>query len=192
MMMTQTSIMSLVHENPRLSPADVFNAVNGVLLENINRLQASRYMTLNVVQLRQEGLTIAGKHQDVLVWRRATRSVETISNEGCWLGVVEDTRGRVKDEVIPMDEGDLALFFTDGATEASDARGEMFGEVRLAEAFGRVADGQLDEALESLFSEIAAFRAVQDDDVTMMLVRRTASTVQPRQGDQRPASPTVA
>jgi phosphoserine phosphatase RsbU/P len=172
MMMTQTSILSLVHENPHLTPAEVFHAVNGVLLENISRLRASRYMTLNVVQLRDEGLTLAGKHQDVLVWRKGTGKVEPVSNDGCWIGIVEDTRGHVVDQVIRMADGDVALFFTDGATEAMDAAGEMFGDERLAAALERVALLPLDAALERLFAEIAAFRAVQDDDVTLMLVRR--------------------
>ena len=183
MMMTQTSILSLVQDNPRLSPADVFSAVNDVLLENISRLHAARYMTLNVVRLRDEGLTLAGKHQDVLVWRRAGGNVETVQNEGCWIGVVEDTRGRVADQVIPMAEGDVALFFTDGATEAMNAAGEMYGEARLAATLARVADQPLDEALEALFGDIAAFRAVQDDDVTMMLVRRAVPAVEGRVRD---------
>jgi serine phosphatase RsbU (regulator of sigma subunit) len=182
MMMTQTSILSLVRENEKLSPADVFSAVNDVLLENISRLHAARYMTLNVVQLRDAGLTLAGKHQDVLVWRRAMGAIETVSNEGCWIGVVEDTRGRVSDQLIAMQEGDVALFFTDGATEAMNARGEMYGEDRLAKVLAAVAEKPLDEALELLFADIAAFRAVQDDDVTMMLVRRApdAATIRPR------------
>jgi serine phosphatase RsbU (regulator of sigma subunit) len=171
MMMTQTSIMSLVHENPRTSPAEVFHAVNDVLLENISRLRATRYMTLNVVKLGEGGLTLAGKHQDVLVWRRDARRVETIANEGCWIGVVGDTRGHVGDQIIPMSEGDVALFFTDGATEAMNAESEMFGEERLAAALAEVAEQPLVDALEKLFARIAEFRAVQDDDVTMMLVR---------------------
>ncbi len=177
MMMTQTSITSLVHENPRLSPADVFHAVNDVLLENISRLRAARYMTLNVVRLTDGGLTLAGKHQDVLVWRQATRRVETVVNEGCWIGVVDDTRGRVADQLVPMAEGDLALFFTDGATEATSATGEMFGEERLAAALAEVAERPLDEGLEILFERVAEFRAVQDDDVTMMLVRRAPDAI---------------
>lgn len=173
MMMTQTSILSLVQENPRLGPAEVFSAVNDVLNENISRLHTARYMTLNVVRLRDDGLTLAGKHQDVLVWRRATGTVETVTNEGCWIGVVDDTRGRVVDQVIAMGAGDLALFFTDGATEAMDGKGQMYGDARLAAVLGRVAERPLEEALEALFADIATFRAVQDDDVTMMLVRRT-------------------
>src|SRR6266542_584790 len=159
MMMTQTSIMSLVHENPRMSPAEVFHAVNDVLLENISRLRAARYMTLNVVRLGERGLTLAGKHQDVLVWRAAARRVETVVNQGCWIGVVEDTRGHVVDEMIAMDEGDVALFFTDGATEAMNAAGEMFGEDRLAGALADVAERPLVDALEALFTRISAFRA---------------------------------
>ncbi|HEX9305998.1 MAG TPA: PP2C family protein-serine/threonine phosphatase [Anaeromyxobacter sp.] len=181
MMMTQTSIMSLVHENPRLSPADVFHAVNDVLLENISRLRAARYMTLNVVRLTDHGLTLAGKHQDVLVWRRATRRVETVVNNGCWIGVVDDTRGHVEDQVVPMEEGDVALFFTDGATEAMNAAGEMFGEERLAAALAEVAERPLDEALGVLFAAVAAFRSTQDDDVTMMLVRRAPDAAAVRQ-----------
>ncbi|HEX9053129.1 MAG TPA: PP2C family protein-serine/threonine phosphatase [Anaeromyxobacter sp.] len=182
MMMTQTSILSLVRENERLSPADVFSAVNDVLLENISRLHSARYMTLNVVRMRDAGLTLAGKHQDVLVWRKGMGAVETVSNEGCWIGVVDDTRGRVTDQTIAMDVGDVALFFTDGATEAMNEKSEMYGEDRLGAVLASVAEKPLDEALEVLFADIAAFRAVQDDDVTMMLVRRApeANAVRPR------------
>lgn len=172
MMMTQTSIQSLVRENPALGPAEVFDQVNAVLVENIARLRASRYMTLNVVRLRDDGLLLAGKHQDVLVWRRATRAVETVSNDGCWIGIVADTRGHVADQLVPMAEGDLALFFTDGATEAMSAAGEMFGEERLAAALARVAEEPLEAALAALFADIDAFRAELLDDVTLLLVRR--------------------
>jgi serine phosphatase RsbU (regulator of sigma subunit) len=191
MMMTQTSISSLVREDPRLGPADVFHAVNEVLTENISRLGAARYMTLNVVRLGERGLVLAGKHQDVLVWRCAARRVETVSNEGCWLGVVGDTRGHVVDQALPMDEGDLALFFTDGATEAMSAGGEMFGEERLAAALAEVAERPLDAALEHLFERIAAWRPVQEDDVTLMLVRRARDAAGARQGPPAPAAERV-
>ena len=176
MMMTQTSILSLARENRELSPAAVFRAVNGVLNENISRLRAARYMTLNLVQLAEEGLLVAGKHQDVLVWRRGTAEVETVSNEGCWIGVVDDVGANVTDQLIHMEEGDVALFYTDGATEAMNAAGEMFGERRLAAALARVAVTPLDDALAALFAEIAGFQERQDDDITLMLVRKTRET----------------
>ena len=73
MMMTQTSILSLVRERPSRTPAEVFREVNGVLWQNISRMRANRYMTLNVVRLDPTGFTMAGKHQDLLVWRRGHR-----------------------------------------------------------------------------------------------------------------------
>jgi serine phosphatase RsbU (regulator of sigma subunit) len=172
MMMTQTSILSLVQENPRRTPAEVFAAVNDVLNENISRLATSRYMTLNIVRLRDDGLDLAGKHQDVLVWRSATGRVDVVSNDGCWIGVTDELAGRVAELAVPMDEGDVALFYTDGVTEAMSAAGQMFGEERLAAALARVAAGPLEAALEALFAEIAAFQGTQDDDITMMLVRK--------------------
>ncbi|HET6438858.1 MAG TPA: PP2C family protein-serine/threonine phosphatase [Anaeromyxobacter sp.] len=173
MMMTQTSILSLVRENPPRTPAQVFREVNGVLWQNISRMKASRYMTLNVVRLDQEGFTLAGKHQDVLVWRRG-RGVEVVANEGCWIGLVPDTGPHAPDLFVPMAAGDLALFFTDGATEARGPGGDMYGEERLAAALSRVAGLPLEDALTALFADLSTFRMGRelDDDVTLLLVRR--------------------
>jgi sigma-B regulation protein RsbU (phosphoserine phosphatase) len=79
-----------------------------------------------------------------------------------------------------MAAGDLALFFTDGATEARSAAGELFGVERLAAALERVAGRPLEAAIAELLAEIAAFRAGEpDDDVTLLLLRML--------GDARPA-----
>jgi serine phosphatase RsbU (regulator of sigma subunit) len=180
MMMTQTSILSLVRERPNRTPAEVFREVNGVLWQNISRMRANRYMTLNVVRLEPNGLTMAGKHQDVLVWRRG-HGVDAVENEGCWIGLVPDSGPHVRDFFLPLAPGDLALFFTDGATEARNARGEMYGEERLAAALTRVAGLPLEDALAALFRDIAAFRSGEaDDDVTLLLVRRLAEARVPR------------
>ncbi len=174
MMMTQTSILSLVRERPHRTPAEVFREVNGVLWQNISRMKASRYMTLNVIRLEANGLTLAGKHQDVLVWRRG-HGVEAIANEGCWIGLVPDCGLHARDSFVPLAAGDVALLFTDGATETRNAAGEMYGEERLAACLARVAGLPLDEALSALFADIDAFRAGEpDDDVTLLLVRRLA------------------
>ncbi len=172
MMMTQTSILSLVREDPSRTPAQVFREVNGVLWQNISRLRSSRYMTLNVVRLEPDGFTLAGKHQDVLVWRLG-HGVETVENEGSWVGLAPDLGPIVKDHFVPMGPGDLALFFTDGVTEAPNAAGELFGQERLAAALERIAGRTLESALAALFDEVAAFRAGEpEDDVTMLLVRK--------------------
>jgi sigma-B regulation protein RsbU (phosphoserine phosphatase) len=171
MMMTQTSILTVLQARPDWGPAAVFSAVNAVLWENLSRLRTGRYMTLNLVRLDPGGLTLAGKHQDLLVWRAAGRRVDRVSNEGSWLGLAPEVGDAVVDEHVPMAAGDLALFYTDGATEAMDAQGRMFGAERLAATLAEVAALPLPQALDRLFAAVAAFQARQDDDVTMLLVR---------------------
>jgi phosphoserine phosphatase RsbU/P len=173
MMMTQTSILSTVTQQPGLSPSAVFRAVNTVLRENISRLKTNRYMTLNVVRLGQDRLVMAGKHQDVLVWRARTRSVDTVVNQGCWIGMVKDTRGVVDDLALELHPGDVVLLFTDGVTEATAASGEMYGQDRLAAALERFATQPLEAALEGLLQDVRSFASQQDDDITLMLIRRS-------------------
>lgn len=172
MMMTQTAILTLVREKPTAGPAEIFRAVNGVICENVTRLGSGRYMTLNVVRLDDDGLTLAGRHQDVLVWRRAERRVETFTNDGCWIGVTPDVSACTGDAFLPLAPGDAALFFTDGVTEARDEAGEQFGEARLAAALARVADGPPAEAIGAILQEVAAFAREQADDMTLVILRR--------------------
>ena len=172
MMMTQTAIQSLVRQQPERRPGEVFAAVNDVICENVSRLGSNRYMTLNVVRLDDEGLTLAGKHQDVLVWRGGQRRVETFANDGSWIGVVPDVSGCAPDAFLPLGARDVALFFTDGVTEARDAQGALFGEERLAAIFARVAEGPPAEAIRSILEEVASFTTDQSDDMTLLVLRR--------------------
>lgn len=172
MMMTQTSIVSMVNEKPGQKPSDVFRSVNFVLRESISRLQTSRYMTLNVIRVDPAGITIAGKHQDVLVYRKATGRIEQVANEGCWIGVVPDTKGYVDDVTIPLSPGDVALLFTDGVTETMNPAREMFGERRLADVLLKVSGQPLDIAVAEIAKTVTSFQQKQEDDITLLLLRR--------------------
>ncbi len=172
MMMTQTSIASLVNDRPDRSPAEVFSACNRVLRENITRLDTNRYMTLNVLRLHEDRIVVAGKHQDLLVWRKATGQVDEIENSGCWIGVMPDTVGAVEDLSVPVGPGDLVLLFSDGVTEAMDSKGQMFGQQRLRELFAAVASKPDPQVLEELIGAINRFQATQNDDITVVLLRR--------------------
>jgi serine phosphatase RsbU (regulator of sigma subunit) len=174
MMMTQTAILSLVRQEPAIQPSGVFRAVNGVLCENMARLGGDRYMTLNVVRLDDDGLTLAGRHQDILVWRASERRVRTVTNEGTWIGVVKDVGDFAPDSFVGIGPGDAALFFTDGLTEARSNEGEMYGEERLAAVFAEAVDRPPAEVIRAILADVARFAATQDDDRTVLLLRRLA------------------
>lgn len=175
MMMTQTGILSATANAPGISPSEVFRATNRVLWENIARLGANRYMSLNVIRVGEDRLTVAGKHQDLLIYRAAARAVEQVTNEGCWIGVLPDTLGKVGDLDIALGPGDMVLLFTDGATEATNPAGEMFGDVRLSRAFLRAVALPVDQALSAILGEVQGFQGRQDDDITLVLLRKLQS-----------------
>jgi sigma-B regulation protein RsbU (phosphoserine phosphatase) len=173
MMMTQTTIATLVNDLSGRKPSEVFVHTNQVIRENVSRLGGTRYMTLNIFRLDKEQVTVAGKHQDILVWRASADRVETISNQGTWIGVVDDVRAAVEDQTIQVKMGDWILLYTDGVTEACNARGEFFGEDRLRKAFARVAGKvSLPRAVAELLDEVRQFAARVDDDQTLVLLRR--------------------
>ena len=173
MMMTQTAIATLVNANPNRTPSDVFVHTNRVIRDNVSRLGGHRYMTLNVIRLEDDRVVVAGKHQDFFVWRAKTGAVETITNEGPWIGVVDDVRKSVEDQSIALEVGDWMLLHTDGLTEAANASGVMFGEAGLRRVLGEVAGKvSLREAVKLIRSRVETYQQRQDDDLTLVILRR--------------------
>jgi len=173
MMMTQTTIATLVNDVPGRKPSDVFVHTNGVIRENVNRLGGTRYMTLNAIRLERDKLTVAGKHQDLLVWRAKADAVETVTNQGTWIGVVDDVRAATEDQEVPVGVGDWVLLYTDGVTEAVGANGEFFGEGRLAQSFAKVAGkAPLRKAIADLLEDVRRFSGKNVDDQTLVILRR--------------------
>src|SRR4030042_2652933 len=100
-------------------------------MENLKRLGSNRYMTIMAMRLDGSHITAAGGHQDIIIHRDKSNSVERISIKGSWIGLADNIREHLQDISIPIEPGDLILLFTDGVTEAGGVDGEMFGQERL-------------------------------------------------------------
>jgi serine phosphatase RsbU (regulator of sigma subunit) len=174
MMMAQTSIATTVAVAPGVTPAAVLARVNGVLEQNMERLEADRYMTICLLLLQDDRVTFAGRHQDLLVFRRAERTVERIATEGTWLGIAPDIDGHVTDQSLALGPGDAVLLFTDGVTEAMDKNGQLWGQERLELALARYAHLEVEEIVRNLAREVQQHTDRQDDDVTLVVLRRDA------------------
>lgn len=179
MMMTQTSIFTTVNRTPGYTPSQVLEEVNSVIKKNISRLGTDRYMTISAIRLDGQSMTFAGKHQDILVYRPKQKDAEYISTDGTWLGLVDDLSGLLTNHQTALDVGDTVLLFTDGITEATNDAGEMFGEERLRQTFIKYADSDIDNVIEGVISDVREYMAEQDDDLTLLAVRRAAHTATP-------------
>jgi sigma-B regulation protein RsbU (phosphoserine phosphatase) len=87
------------------------------------------------------------------------------------LGVIEEaTYAEVR---ITIGPDDLLLFFTDGVTEAVNARGELFGDARLARYLETSGRADAATVVEGLVTAVNAFAAdaAQEDDITVLALR---------------------
>jgi serine phosphatase RsbU (regulator of sigma subunit) len=174
MMMTQTSIFTAVSNERSLLPSRVLEMVHGVLNENISRLGVDRYMSISAISLRGDELVFSGKHQDILVYRRARGVVEVVPTTGTWLGVLDDLRGHLPDERLRLEDGDVVLLFTDGVTEATNAAGQMFGEKQLERALHDNACLDVETIVHNISREVQQHMDRLDDDLTLVALKRVS------------------
>ncbi len=174
MMMTQTSIYTTVNRTAGHKPSKVLDVVNSVIKKNISRLGTDRYMTISTILLGQDGITFAGKHQDILIHRHRKGVTEYIPTTGTWIGIVDDLAGHLEDSSEEIEEGDIVLLFTDGITEATNSEGEMYGEDRLKQALSRYAGLDIDDIVANIIRDVFGFMEEQDDDITLLAIKRVA------------------
>jgi len=172
MMMAQTAVMTLIQNNPDISPPEILGVVNRVLRENIARLESNHYMTLSVLKIEGDRVIMAGHHQDVLIYRAASCRVEIVTTKGTWLGIADDLGDFSEVTVLDLSDNDVILLFTDGVTETTNKSGLMYGQERLQEMFGETSSLPPAEALKSLVSDVVTYQDQQADDITLMLLRR--------------------
>ena len=95
--------------------------------------------------------------------RRADGRIEKVTGKGGrFLGMFEDADYRAN--VLKLGRGDILYLYTDGVTEAMNAKGEQFGERRLC---AEIASGG--ERISEAISEFVG-GAEQSDDLTGMAI----------------------
>lgn len=75
---------------------------------------------------------------------------------------------------VEMNRGDELIFFTDGATEATNANGDDFGKDRLLKSIFRNADRPLTTQVNCIVSDILTFigNEPQKDDITIIILKK--------------------
>jgi sigma-B regulation protein RsbU (phosphoserine phosphatase) len=79
----------------------------------------------------------------------------------------------ITSESLDLRSGDSLVFYTDGVTEAFNAKGEQFGEHRLAEHLGKVSGRSASELVSGTLAAIRSHAGghPQSDDITIVAVR---------------------
>jgi Serine phosphatase RsbU, regulator of sigma subunit len=86
MMMIQTAIRTVVlsgaEGTAKLTPAQVLSRVNAAVRGNLQKVSEDHYMTITGLQLQGSSIRYSGLHQDILIYRVASKSVERVETRG--------------------------------------------------------------------------------------------------------------
>ena len=155
------------------SPSEVLARVNETLLA---RIPPNMFVTCFYAILEPErgSLTYANAGHDLPYLCRRGGSAEELRARGMPLGLMPGMGYEEKE--ITLQAGEATLFYSDGLVEAHDPQGEMFGFPRLRELVAEHGEQRsLEEALlEELYSFVGE-RWEQEDDITLLTLRRSAS-----------------
>jgi sigma-B regulation protein RsbU (phosphoserine phosphatase) len=162
------------------SPRALLVEANRIIAEHLNS-RSFITMIYAIIDLRARTLTYARAGHTPLLCLPGPlaplRGLRMLAPDGMVLGLNLDSgetfERLLHEETMPIHEGDMFLFFTDGISEAMDCTDECFGEARLGRIVEEHAHLPPDELRERILREIAAFvgDAPQHDDMTLILLR---------------------
>lgn len=170
MMMFQTAVRTMLRSNPRIEPDALLTLVNRALTANIRRLGENKYMTVSALRRNgRGGFRFAGRHQDLLVFRKAKNSIDQIETDGTWLGIDEEIGDLMSVRDVDLDSGDVLFLYTDGLTE-STKDGRILDSRGLVAAFERHATGTAGDILSGVLGVLEG--RVVGDDVSAIVIKR--------------------
>ncbi|MFC2155057.1 PP2C family protein-serine/threonine phosphatase [Acidobacteriota bacterium] len=156
-------------------PADLLAEANDIFYENAAR---DTFVTIiyDVFDLQKRTLTIASAgHNPLIVYKHKKRKTELYNPGGIAIGFRKGDayKSIIKEKTIPIDKGDIFVFYTDGVTEAMNTKLEIFGERRLKEVIEQCSQLPPREVERRIIEAVKGFSgdAPQHDDFTMVIVK---------------------
>jgi sigma-B regulation protein RsbU (phosphoserine phosphatase) len=149
--------------------------MNRAMFYNLrSRLDQDKFMTMVVAKIDRDGkMVYAGAHTDVLVYRAATKAIDRLPTEGIWLGISDDIEAATTNQSLSLGRGDIALFHTDGVTEARNSAGECFDMKRLAQQLTELHARPAAELVTRIAQTAWSWAGTPTDDVSLLVVKRS-------------------
>lgn len=178
MAQASTTIRSTAQLNP--GPASTLEQVNQLLFQY--RRPANMFTALYAVLDTKTGrLVYANAGHCRPLWVHAkTGQVSELATRGIILGALDSLELKaydieIEEGQIHVEPGDLLVFFSDGVTEAMNAKRRMFGNRRLRSTVTANARASAQEMLDAIVDAVQAFTGSipHSDDFTLFVARRS-------------------
>lgn len=156
--------------------ATVINHTNNVVSQDLDDGAFITFLLGHVDSQKGVLSIVNAGHEPPLVLRVASADVETMDVHGIVLGISSQAKYVQEDKDFSV--GDIALFYTDGLTEATNKRGELYTIERLKGAFIEDRHLPVQDLAEAIFEKIRRYSAAAlRDDATILILKRTPSAV---------------
>lgn len=168
------SILHLIANSSRDS-ATILNWVNRGIT---GRVDLDHFATLSYASFDAETGTLEysnASHPPMLVYRAATKEVETVELKSLPIGVEKKTEYTQKK--LRLADGDVVILFTDGVVEAMNADGKQYGMKALVDCVQRNGGGNPRDLASKLKAEVQKFvgDAKQHDDQSFLAMKAKLS-----------------
>ena len=154
-------------------PSQLLGYLNHTLCDEI---EAGKFMTMLLMVYDASTATVryaASGHENIIIWRAATRQSEVIQSGGTPLGLSK-SRGPTDNAELTLQPGDTVVTYTDGVTEAMDMQDNEYELENLVALVNRMGGQPVEAIKQEILVELAKHRGEreQTDDITMVLFRR--------------------
>ncbi len=176
MMIAQAAFQSVFDAAPGSTADDVLRRVNRLVhMCATKRLGGGRYVTSQVLLYRGDGaFECAGSQLWPLVIDPRAKTARRVECVGPWLGIVPELP-HVPVHRFSVAPGEVLCLYSDGIIEARDRDGRGYDLGRMTDKLVELVStsDDLDACAEAILEDVERWAEEQDDDRTILLVRRT-------------------
>ena len=156
------------------SPSMIFHEVNSKLC---SFLQTEHYLTafLGILDPIQNTMVYSrAGHVKPIVYHTNHKKVTTLDARGSFIGHAALANiAEYREDTVRFAPDDKILFYTDGLTEGSNRKNELYGKDRLMKAVTKYGELSLSDLLNKILEDQTRFRQGIDlrDDFTMLCIQ---------------------
>ncbi|RQW78812.1 MAG: PAS domain S-box protein, partial [Methanothrix sp.] len=155
----------------RVSASDVLKEANVMIAEDASE---GMFVTLfyGILDGKAHTLTYANAgHPPPLIFRTAGCKCTEQEVTGIALGAWEDAE--YEERSVRFCRGDVALLYTDGVTEAVNAKNELYGLQRVSDVITKSCHLSAQDIMAAILDDISDFSSGHDqsDDITMIVLK---------------------
>ncbi len=158
---------------PAVSLSEILSDVNRQFAADVK--DSGSFMTLFYLRLDLQNRClrwVRAGHEPAALYDPACDRFDKIYGKGAALGIAE--QGRFEENRIQgLTTGQIIVLATDGAWEARNRKGDMFGRESLYEIIRRNPQASAEAILANYFHSLEKFQqdAVREDDITMVVIK---------------------